>query len=201
MTDPPTQTRLLPAEGVRPPTAAYVRALAGRTAFGGALVVNSLRGLVSETIVAAALEPEWECCSEDWGGWDFGRDDGLRLEVKQSADLQTWTKAIPGRNVARFDIKARTGRRVPDNWQTVAYRAAHIYVFAHHFVSDDNADHCDPNQWRFYVVAACDLPSGKEIGIRPLEKLTTACSFSALCDTVRICASVLISKFGTPSRR
>src|SRR5271166_1039245 len=53
------------------PTVDEIRDRACAFAFGKAVVENSNRGLVAEIIVEAAIGPEWELCSGDWGGWDF----------------------------------------------------------------------------------------------------------------------------------
>jgi hypothetical protein len=49
-----------------------------------ACVVNLALGIVAETIVESALGPDWQCCSDDWLGWDFEHcDKKTLLEVKQ----------------------------------------------------------------------------------------------------------------------
>jgi len=40
---------------------------------------------------------------------------------------------------------------------------AHIYIFAYHPIMEESADHRDPRQWRFHVVATNRLPAGKTI--------------------------------------
>ena len=158
-----------------------VRAEASKAAFGERLITNNLRGLVAEVIVAGALEPVWEWCSADWAGWDFERADGLKLEVKQSATRQTWTTIDSKRSVCRFDIKPRTGAYEGSKWFPLIGRQADIYVFAHHFEDGEDADHCDPAQWRFFVVRA-DQPvaSAKSIGLRAVEKLAKPCTVGDL---------------------
>ena len=84
-----------------------VIAKVSQAAFGSALVTNVLRGQVAEAIVALVLEPEWNWCSADYSGWDFERADGLRLEVKQSAAMQSWSTGKPSKAI--FDVAARTG--------------------------------------------------------------------------------------------
>ena len=133
-------------------TATSIRAKAAEVAFGQSLVTNNLRGLVAETIVASILGPEWQWCSADWAGWDFERNDGLRLEVKQSASRQTWASSNGKPSKCRFDIKARQGRYEGADWHPGHGRNADLFVMAHHFVSDDAADHCAPEQWRFFVL-------------------------------------------------
>jgi hypothetical protein len=81
---------------------------ASSRAFGRALITNVLRGQLVEAIVAIAIEPEWNWCSQDFASWDFDRADGLRLEVKQSAARQTWLGPEHSRTSCQFDIRSRT---------------------------------------------------------------------------------------------
>jgi hypothetical protein len=140
------------------PTADDIRAKAAATAYGKPLVENSYRGLIAEIITGEALGQEWRHCSGDWRSWDFEhRIANCKLEVKQSAARQTWD-APPKPSPPRFDIEERTV-----SWEgavrtaSPAGRFAQVYVFAHHPIRDETADHLDPAQWRFYVVPASRL--------------------------------------------
>lgn len=149
-------------------------------AFGNRLITNSYRGLVAEAMVASVLSPNWTWCSADYAGWDFERSDGVRLEVKQSAARQTWKRSDGKPSICSFDIRTRKGRYEGAEWFNDPGRNADLYVFAHHFVVDEGADHCDPQQWRFYVIPTTDLPSSKTIGLSNLTKLASALQFSKL---------------------
>ena len=145
---------------------------------------------MAEAIVALALEPEWDWCSADYAGWDFERRDGLRLEVKQSAAMQSWSNRKPSKAV--FDVAARTGYwEGGTEWIAKAGRPAHLYVFAHHSIYGDDTDHRDPLQWTFYVVPSRDLPNVKKLGLATISTLTSAVPITALADKVRITASSL----------
>lgn len=140
-------------------------------------------GHLAEAIVALALEPQWEWCSADYASWDFERcADHLRLEVKHSAALQSWHVGKVSR--ASFDIAARYEWIAGKGWCGPPYRQANIYVFAHHPVTDEYADHRDPQQWQFYVVRTEALPDGKRIGLSAVQKLSSACGFDDLRDRV-----------------
>jgi len=164
-----------------------VIAKVSQVAFGKPLVTNVLRGHVAEAIIALALEPEWSWCSADYAGWDFERADGLRLEVKQSAAMQSWSTGKPSKAI--FDVAARTGYwEAGTEWIAMAGRPAHLYVFAHHGIYGDDADHRDPSQWQFYVTAARDLPDAKQIGLSSITRLTSPVPVAALADKVRVTA-------------
>ncbi|OYU72120.1 MAG: hypothetical protein CFE32_24690, partial [Alphaproteobacteria bacterium PA3] len=100
---------------------------ASKAAFGNPLITNINRGLVAEAIIAIALEPDWMWVSADYASWDFERADGIKLEVKQSASLQSWTQAFHGSNrqsKPSFDIAARTGYWQDQKWVPQVGRAA-----------------------------------------------------------------------------
>lgn len=169
-----------------------VIAKVSEAAFGKPLVTNVLRGQVAEAIIALALEPEWNWCSADYAGWDFERPDGLRLEVKQSAAMQSWSNCKPSKAI--FDVAARTGYwEGGTEWTAKAGRPAHLYVFAHHSIYGDDTDHRDPLQWKFYVVPSRDLPNVKKLGLAAISTLTSAVPIIGLADKVRLTASSLDS--------
>jgi hypothetical protein len=138
-------------------------------------VVNTDRGFVVEVIVGQALGAEWRWLARDFTGWDFQHETGCRLEVKHSAARQTW--ASHKASAPSFDIKARTGYWDNDGatWIAAPGRHAHIYVFAHHPVIDESADHRDAGQWRFYVVRTEQLeehlPAAKTIRLGKMRQL------------------------------
>ncbi|HWJ69171.1 MAG TPA: hypothetical protein VNS79_03880 [Sphingobium sp.] len=159
-------------------------------------MTNVLRGQVAEAIIALALEPEWTWCSADYSGWDFERADGLRLEVKQSAAMQSWSTGKPSKAI--FDVAARTGHwESGTQWIAQVGRAAHIYVFAHHGIYADHADHRDPLQWQFYVVATRDLPDVKQAALSTIRTLTSPVPITALAGAVRVTASQIANGSGT----
>jgi hypothetical protein len=169
--------------------AAKIRAAAASRAFGSPIILNVWRGFVAETIVQAALAPEWEWCASDYNAWDFARADGLLLEVKQSAARQTWSQPGSAPSKAIFDIAPRTGRYTETAaWIEGHQRWADIYVFAHHDRHDDGLDHCDPSQWTFYVALAAALPRQKTIGLAKLRKFSERCDFAALAAMVETVA-------------
>jgi hypothetical protein len=121
------------------PSPVEIAAQAGNWAFGRPVINNVFRGLVAEVIVAHALAPDWKRPEQDWAPHDLesGR---FKLEVKQSADRQTWDPPERKRP-PRFDIAPRTDGR-----------AAHVYVLALHIWPVDAGDQRDPAQWQFLVI-------------------------------------------------
>ena len=59
------------------------------------LIDNVYRGDYVETLILFALGEGWEAVG-GWGSWDLEKGvDGVRVEVKQAAALQTWGAAVP----------------------------------------------------------------------------------------------------------
>jgi hypothetical protein len=108
----------------------------------------------------------------------------VRLEVKQSAVLQSWAPA-PG-TAARpaFDIRERTGHYDGAQWIDCQGRQANLYVFCLYARRDEAADHRDPSQWAFYVVPTTALPKVKRIGIASVRRLAPETSFGELAARV-----------------
>lgn len=169
---------------MKPPVRETIRARASEVAFGSTIIQNNLRALVVEAIVDYALKPSWRWCSQDWSGWDFEHESGVRLEVKQSAARQTWT-APKSRQLPRFDIRERTGYwENGTTWIAQRGRYAKIYIFAHHPVADESADHRDPLQWHFHVVGASNLPPARSIGLSAVQALSQAYDWNGLLEAV-----------------
>ena len=166
---------------------ADVVAKASDAAFGRPLVTNVLRAQLVEAMIALVLEPLWHWCGADYAPCDFERADGLRLEVKQSAARQPWSTDKPSKAI--FDVANRTGRNEAHGWVEEYGRAAHLYVFAHHPIFDDTADHREPKQWQFYVVPTSALPNVKQIALGTIKSIVEAVPVSALTEKVAAVAS------------
>lgn len=160
--------------------------LAAHAAFGRPLVNNVLRAILAEVIVHAALGDNcgWEWCSADWAECDFRHSDGTRLEVKQSAALQSWHREGAKPSRSSFDIAERTGFYRGSEWTDAPGRNADIYVFALHPVTDATADHREPEQWHFYVVAASALPPQKTISLTRVARLADPVDVEGLREAV-----------------
>lgn len=148
--------------------------------YGHRLVRNVLRGELVEQIVLDSLGAGW-IAAEDYGSWDIAHHSGFRIQVKQSAALQTWHSELSGPSRPRFMIDERLGY----SQQKLAVdepRARHceVFVFAWHPIFSKEADHRDASQWLFYVVAEPVLPKQKSIGLSGLSSLTAPIGQEAL---------------------
>lgn len=170
------------------PSIADIQTKVAEAAFGRPLITNVLRGHLVEAIVACALEPEWTWCSADYASWDFEHADGCRLEVKQSAARQSWATSDKPSSCS-FDIAERKGRWNGATWIDEVGRAAHLYILAHHPISDSSADHRDAEQWQFYVLRTNALPSTRRLTLARARSLASPVSFTSLRKTVAIATS------------
>lgn len=165
--------------GIHVPSIDDIVDKASRAVFGMPLITNVNRAILVEVIVAAALSPDWRWCSEDYAGWDFESADGVRLEVKQSASWQSWSRRSSAPSAGVFDIAARKKYWVEtDGWHASPGRLADIYILAHHPIVGRSADHRDPRQWQFYVLPASAFrPGAKTISLPVVQKLARQAAY------------------------
>jgi hypothetical protein len=130
------------------------------------LVDNIMRGLLAEYIVASSLELTSDVRGP-WEAHDLTTRDGLKIEVKCSAYLQSWGHRRL--SSIQFSVRPTLGWNHETNeFATVAQRQADVYVFCllkHKEKSTLNP--LDLDQWEFYVVprAVLDERCGKQKGI------------------------------------
>lgn len=149
---------------------------------------NVYRADYVECLVVHALGTDWWLTWErgwDWAAWDIQHTSGARLEVKQAAARQSWDREerAPYRS-PRFDVAPRTGYWTEDGsrWVDSPGRPADIYVFAWHDERREGyANHSDPCQWLFFVVAEQRLPKNrKSIGLTGLRAIVSPCRIADL---------------------
>lgn len=146
------------------------------------IMANTYRSDYAEAIVGVALRRYGWRRMEAWSSWDFEHESKCRLEVKQAAAAQSWGSHQKEKG-ARYDIAARKDYWDPetDTWKPANGRVADIYVFGWHGAPEDHADQRDPTSWEWYVVPAARLPDGqKSIGLGPIRRLASACTFGEL---------------------
>ena len=182
------------------PSVQEVVDLVAKRLLGSRIIQNSMRGDVLETIVDAGLGPPWRHCSGDWAAWDFRRDDGVRIQVKQSAAAQSWDPdpssgvQPPTRkpSAVRYSIDYRSGFFEGAKWIRHQGRHAEVFIFAWHGETREFADQRDAEQWAFFVIAEHSLPALQKsvtltwllqrvlpVGIRDLRRAVDECALAA----------------------
>ena len=149
------------------------------------MLSNAARGRFAEFIVGTAIDLKVENLRHEWGAYDLITKDGIKIEVKSSAYIQSWKQAKF--SVINFSIKA--ARHVEKSSITMqrgeAKRHADIYVFC--LLKHKDQKTIDPlklEQWEFYVLPTCQLDSYKRskssITLPSLQKLTDSITYQKL---------------------
>jgi hypothetical protein len=138
------------------------------------LTSNVWRGVLAEYLVARALGCETLVRTE-WDACDIRTKEGLRVEVKSAAYLQSWHQQ--NLSAISFDVGLKRGWDARTNTYTpTPCRSADVYVFALLSHRDKaTLDATDLSQWEFYVTSARVLDatygSQKRIGLRSLLRI------------------------------
>jgi hypothetical protein len=135
---------------------------------------NALRGVLAEYIVATAAKCTHQQRTE-WDAYDLHTEDGLKIEVKCAAYLQSW--AQKSHSPIRFDIEPKRGWDAKTNLNAKeSSRSADLYVFCVFAAKEkEAANPLDLSQW-FCLVCPTSLlneqfGSQKSVGLSSLEAL------------------------------
>ncbi len=134
------------------------------------LISNATRGILAEYIVAQALGVAEESRKE-WTPYDLLTPEGIRVEVKSAAYIQSWEQKRPSRIV--FQIPPTRGwDEETGTYSTTVKRQADVYVFA--LLGHKERETLDPldiSQWEFYVVTTGQLPRQNSIRLAAIQSL------------------------------
>jgi hypothetical protein len=143
------------------------------------LLGNALRGVLAEFIVASTIDI-LDSPREEWDAYDLITKDGLKIEVKSSAYLQSWKQKELSK--ISFGIQPTVVWDENNQWSDnntrsqYAKRQADVYVFCLLAHKDKpTANPLDLSQWEFYVldtkVLNDKVPLQKTISLSSLLKL------------------------------
>lgn len=117
---------------------------------------NTTRGVLAEFFVARALGDVSER-RVAWANYDVLTRTGVRVEVKSSGRLQSWSQPRPSAPVFGR-ITGRAWDPETNEWSTTRVIRADVFVFALQTCSDPTAyDVVDLAQWEFMVASASRL--------------------------------------------
>lgn len=152
---------------------------------------NALRGVLAEYLVALALGGPDREARVEWDAYDLTSTDGVKVEVKSTAYLQSW--AQERKSTLAFSIPETSAwDPATGTYATERARQADVYVFCVFTAVDpDTADPLDMAQWDFYVA-----PTARVNGVLGGQKTATLSSltqrvapekvtFTGLADAVR----------------
>ena len=134
-------------------------------AFATPVMDNTIRGLWCEFMLAEALGPNCRPIGFAWHPWDLQIGEStadyprrIRIQVKNSASLQTWNRATGRISDSSFSL---TWRKKPfyfdrDNPGVPCEEEGFlcdVFILCHHPETDVNlADQRDPGQWDFFIL-------------------------------------------------
>jgi hypothetical protein len=153
------------------------------------ILSNATRGRFAEFIVSTAMEINPENIREEWDAYDIISEDGVKIEVKSAAYIQSWQQK--SFSVISFSIKpARHWDKETNILHGEPKRHADVYVFCHLKHKDKNTiDPLKLEQWDFYVLPTYRIDiyerSQSSITLNSLKKLTNPIMYSELKDEIR----------------
>ena len=169
------------------------------------LVSNALRGRLAEFLVAQALGIA-EGVRAEWDAYDLRTHQGLTIEVKSAAYLQTWVQKTL--SSISFDIApTRFWEATTNVTATDMRRHADLYVFALLAHRDKlTLDAMDLSQWEFYLLRRDSLdvrlPKQKQLSLSTLLRLKPVqCSFGELGPAIERVAEGLAAHDGLKSAK
>ena len=150
------------------------------------LLKNALRGKLAEFLVASTIDVI-DKTREEWDAYDLITNDGLKIEIKSSSYLQSWSQLELSK--IKFGIQP-TRKWENDKRSTNAQRQSDIYIFcilAHKDKKTVNP--LDLSQWDFYIldtkVLNDKVPTQKTITLsRLLELNPTKVQYNELKDEI-----------------
>jgi hypothetical protein len=125
------------------------------------LVDNTTRGILAEFIVASALRVPLDGPRESWAAYDLTTPDGVTVEVKSAAYVQSWHQETLSKII--FNVRHTRGWSAETNaLEPESRRQAMVYVFAL-LAHKDKAtiDPLDIAQWQFHVLPTSVLNARK----------------------------------------
>ncbi len=158
------------------------------------LLSNATRGKLAEFIVARGLGIPLDQVRDEWGAYDLLTPEGIRVEVKSAAYIQSWYQNKP--SIIGFRVpKTRAWNANTNVQETEVRRQADAYVFALLAHADQTTiDPLNVSQWQFFVLPTAVLDSRTRsqhsITLRTLRKLSgAAVTYSDLKRTVHTAAA------------
>lgn len=149
------------------------------------LVGNTARGILAEYIVALALGiPTDEQVRDEWAPFDLETREGIKIEVKSAAYIQSWEQERVSRisfgtpKTFAWDPESGTLSSEPK-------RHADVYVFALFAQREMPIDPLDLDQWKFYALSTAKLDDRKSISLSALEELASPVPWYELADAVK----------------
>ena len=155
------------------------------------LMTNSLRGRLAEFIVATAIGIDLKNTHRvEWDAYDLISNEGIKIEVKSSAYLQSWEQTKL--SAISFGIQPTSCYNYDDGkFESKMKRQADVYVFCVLKNKDRlTVNPLDLGQWDFYIISSKVLNkrvgNQKSIGLSSLLKLKPIlASYSEILNAIK----------------
>ena len=135
--------------------------------------------------MARALKiPTGEEIRDEWAPFDLETPDGIKIEDKSAAYVQSWKQSRFSR-VSFGTPKTRAWDSEGGNLRSEPRRQADVYVFALFAQREMPIDPLDLDQWKFYALSTQKLDDRKSLSLSALEKLASLVDYHELADAVR----------------
>jgi len=134
---------------------------------------NTTRGMVAEFLVARAVGDLRER-RENWANYDVVTPSGIRVEVKSSGRLRSWSQRQPAR-VTFGRILGRAWDPDAQQWGEKREIQADVFVFAIQTCTEPGRyDALDLSQWEFRVVSAARISplATRSINLATLDRIS-----------------------------
>lgn len=157
------------------------------------LACNTMRDVLAEYLVALAVGHHHGARTE-WDSYDVCTEDGIRIEVKSAAYVQSWGQ----KDYSRISYSVRPACAWDgDNgvYDKTQVRQADVYVFCLlHHKDQATINPMDVSQWTFFVLATDvlnrQMPDARTLSLTRLRQLpVTECTFDKLGQVIRSCRS------------
>lgn len=153
------------------------------------ILSNATRGRYAEFVVGSATNVNMNIIRDEWSSYDLVTPEGIKLEIKSAAYLQSWFQKdlskISFRTKPALYWDSSTGEQSKEK-----NRHADVYVFC--LLNHKEKRTVDPlnmDQWEFYILATKELNnytrSQYSITLNSLRQLTDAVSYDMIYDIVK----------------
>ena len=153
------------------------------------LISNATRRTLAEFIVGMAMGIDLSTVREEWDAYDLETEDGIKIEIKTSAYLQTWSQKNYSKII--FSIKPTYFWNAKTNKTSrIKSRPSDIYVFC--LLKHKDKKTVNPlklEQWIFYVVSTEKINeifgNKKSIQLNSIEKITEFVNYNELKEKIK----------------
>jgi hypothetical protein len=139
------------------------------------LMSNDIRGDFAEWLVAKLLNLSDSAVRDSWASWDLETTNGVKIEVKTSAFLQTWRQKQPSK-IVFSSLRAGVYDEETNTYSRPKTYNADLYVFCLQTETEKEFwNALDLTQWQFYVLLKEQLQKigVNSISLSSLEKICT----------------------------